>query len=138
MRPEIYSLFLGLIFLVSCDGPKSQNRNPAVDTKKSHTIKLTDSSRAKLQNALADIVKSNASSGDTTISGRYVNQGKYDNGNYYITIRTNETSVTLINLSLLKDDEISKLKKNGDNITVSYSQSDKTVRLLSADYETEK
>ena len=135
MTPKTYLLFLCLFFLASCNNAKTQNTN--VDTT-THTIKLTDSSKAKLENALDDIVKSNASPGDTTISGRYVNQGKYDKGDFYINIKADDSTITLINLSPLKDDEIAKLKKNGDNITVTYNQSDKTVKFLVADYEQEK
>jgi hypothetical protein len=137
MTPKIYSWFLCLIFLASCNSSETENQNPTVDTT-THTIKLTDSSRAKLENALGDIIKSNASPGDTTISGRYVNQGKYNSGDFYITIKTKDSTMALINLSQLKDDDIAKLKKDGDNITVTYNQSDKTVKFLAADYEQEK
>jgi hypothetical protein len=136
MRPKIYPLFLCLIFFASCNS-KTQSQSPTIDTT-THTIKLTDSSRAKLENALDDIVKSNASPGDTTISGRYVNQGKDNNGDFYITIKASDNTITLINLSPLKDDDIARLKKNGDNITVTYNQSDKTIKFLATQNEPEK
>ena len=134
--PKIHLLLLCLIPLVACNS-KTQSPIPSIDTT-THTIKLTDSSKAKIENALYDIIKSNASPGDTTISGRYVNQGKNDSGDFYITIKTNDSTITLINLSPLKDDDIGKLKKNGDNITVTYNQSDKRVKFLAADYEPKK
>ena len=136
MRPKIYPLFLCLVFLASCSS-KTQSQSPTVDTT-THTIKLTDSSREKIANALEDIIKSNASPSDTTISGRYVNQGKNDSGDFYITIKTTDSTITLINLSPLKDDEIAKLKKNDDNITVTYNQSDKTIKFLETQNEPEK
>lgn len=136
MTPKIYPLFLCLFFLASCNS-KTQSQSPIVDTT-THTIKLTDSSKAKLENALKDIIKSNTSPGDTTISGRYINQEKYNNGDFYITIKTKDSTITLINLSSLKDDEITKLKKSGDNITLTYNQSNKTVKFLSTQNELEK
>lgn len=135
MTPKFYSFFLCLIYLASCN--TSITNDTTIDTT-THTIKLTDTTKEKLVDALGDIIKSNASPGDTTISGHYVTQGKYDNGDFYITIKSNDSTVTLINLSPLKDDEISKLKKNGHNITLTFNQSDKTVKFLAAKYEPEK
>ena len=135
MRLKTYPLTFCVIFFASCNNSTIQNRT--IDTT-THTTKVTDSAKAKLINALNDIIKSNASIGDTTINGRYVNQGKYNNGDFYITIKTIDSTITLINLSLLKDDEISRLKKNGDNISVTYNQSNKTIKFLSTQNEPEK
>ena len=136
MTRKICYPILYLIFVVSCD---SQRTETTIKDTTSKTIKLTDSSRTKLVNALEDIIKSNATPGDTTITGKFVNQGKYDNGDFYITITTDGSTITLTNpMSPLKDDEIAKLKKNGNNITLTYNSSDQTVKFLSVNYESKK
>lgn len=38
----------------------------------------------------------------------------------------------------LKEDAIAKLKKDGNNVTLTYNSSDKKVKFLAADYEPEK
>jgi hypothetical protein len=124
-----------LIFLASCNSSATQNTG--IDTS-THIIKLTDSSKAKLENALDDLIKSNTSLGDTIISGRFVNQRKYDNGDFYITIKADNNTINLLNPMPLRDDEIAKLKKDGNNITLSYNSFDKTVKFLSTQNEPEK
>jgi hypothetical protein len=123
--------FLCLFFLASCN--TSNKQDPIVNTT-THTIKLTDSSRKKLITALEDIIITNARTGDTTISGKFVNQGKNDKGNF-ITVQTNDRKITLVNLLPLKEGEIGKLKRSGDNITVTYNQSNNTVKFLATLYE---
>lgn len=53
-------------------------------------------------------------------------------------IKTADSEMTLINLSLLQNQEIARLKKSGTNITVTFNLSDKKVKFLSAEYEPEK
>lgn len=127
---------LGIILCSSCNNSKTQSETQ--DTT-SATIKLTDSSRAKLINALDTLVTSNSRPDDITISAKFINQGKYDNGDSYITVKTkNDSLVTLINPMPLSESDIVLLKKDGDNITLTYSSSDKTVKFLAADYEPKK
>ena len=132
-KTSIYTL--GAILLISCNNIKSEAETKDATTK---TFKLTDSSRAKLINALDSIAISNSDPDDITISGRFINQGKYDRGEYYLTIETEkDSSLILINPMPLKETEISKLKKVGDNITLTYSQSSKTVKFLVTNFDPE-
>lgn len=67
----MYSSFLCLFLLATCNSSTNQGTN--VDTT-THVVKVADSSKENLKNALGDLIKSNTSPGDTTIKGRYVSQ----------------------------------------------------------------
>ena len=128
-------ILLGLILLASC---KNTQNNTETNNTSNKTVVLTDSSRAKLKSALEDVITSNSSSDDITIDAKFVNQ-MYDNGNSYITVKTgDESSITLTNPMPLDETDISKLKKEGGNITLTYSASNKTVKFLAVNYEPEK
>ncbi len=125
-------ILLGVILLVSCNSGATKTTNVDTSTK---IIKLTDSSRKVVLNTLEDIVKSNSAQGDTTISGRFVSQKKFGAGELYIFIQIGDSTVQLINSAPLKDDEIAKLKKEGNNITVTYNAADKKIKFLSEEFE---
>jgi hypothetical protein len=129
---------LGIILLASCNNSSSQT--DSVTPLARIAVKLDDSSRSKLLSALDSVVESNSAPDDITISGRFISQGKYENGDNYIIVSIkSDSSITLINpLGPLKDGEITKLKKEGNNITLTYSASDKKVKFLAAEYESEK
>lgn len=136
MTPKIINFILPVVLTISCDSStKTQTKSIDTTTK---TIVLTDTSEAKLLNELSDIAKSNSSPDDITISVRFIKQGKYNNGDYYIAVKTNDSTLTLINPMPLKDNDIAKLKKDGNNITLTYNSSTKTVKFLAAEYENEK
>ena len=125
---------LGIMLLISC-------RNAKHHTGDRVRIegRLTDSSREKLIGMLDTVIASNASPDDTTISGRFVNQGKGENGDFYITIKTeNDSLVVLTDPMPFSEEEIAKFKKNGNNVTVTYRTSDKKVKFAAADFETVK
>ena len=46
--------------------------------------------------------------------------------------------MTLVNLAPLKDDEITNLKKSGDNMTATFNRADKTIKFLSTQNERAK
>jgi hypothetical protein len=131
---KTFILTISMILVASCNSSKTPTANTDTTSK---TIVLTDSSRKELVNALDDIIKSNAKPDDVTISAKFVKQGNYDNGDSYITIKTKDSTLTLINPMPLKEEEITKLKRDGNNVTLTYSSSDKTVKFLAADYQTE-
>ncbi len=128
-------IILGVIILVSCNSAATKTANVDTTTK---IIKLTDSSRKAVVNALEDIVNSNATEGNTTISGRFVSQKKFSTGEFYIFIKVGDSTIRLINLTPLKDDEIAKLKKEGNNITVMYNDIDRKIKYLAEVFEPEK
>lgn len=125
---------LGIMLLISC-------RNAKYHTGDRVRIegRLTDSSREKLIGMLDTVIASNASPDDTTISARFISQGKRENGDSYITLKTeNDSLVVLIDPMPYSDEEIAKFKKDGNNITVTYSAPDKKVKFIAADYEQQK
>ncbi len=88
---------------------------------------------------LDTVIASNASPDDTTISGRFINQGKRDNGESYITLKTeNDSLVVLTDPMPFSEEEIAKFKKVGNNVTVTYRSSDKKVKFAAADFEQQK
>ncbi|HEX7457531.1 MAG TPA: hypothetical protein VF301_03765 [Ginsengibacter sp.] len=42
------------------------------------------------------MVTSNSSPDDTTITGRFINQGKFENGDSYITVKTKNDSIMIL------------------------------------------
>ena len=86
------------------------------------------------------LVTSNSSPDDTTITGRFINQGKFENGDSYITVKTKNDSIMILidPMTPLEPTEIVRLKKDGDNITLTYRESHKTVKFLATDYERQK
>ena len=71
---------MSIVFLISCDTSKTQTERKDTGNK---TTGLTHSLRSKLTNALESIVEQNSNPDDVTISGKYIEQGKYNNGDYY-------------------------------------------------------
>jgi hypothetical protein len=124
---------IGIVVLVSCKN--SNNHAINIDTT-AKSIRLTDSSRAGLTRILDTVVKSNSNPDDITIKARFVNQGKNKNGDSYITLMVNADSlIVLTNPMPFREGEIAKFIKVGNNITVTYSVSDKKVKLLAAHFE---
>ena len=134
-KSDVFTLCI--VALVSCKNPGHPTPKP--DTTAT-TFLLTDSSKAALIKELDTIVASNSASDDITVDARFVDQGKDKNGNAYITLLLKgQKSITLNNpMPPFKPEEIAKLKKKGDNITVTYSNSDKKVKFLAADFEPDK
>jgi hypothetical protein len=125
-----------LLLITSCNN--SQTRNITVDST-STTFIVTDSSREKLVNALGDIIKSHSGPNDISVTGQFIKQGKYENGDAYLTMKTGDSTITLLNLMFpLKENEIGKLKKNGNNLTVTFDSVNKKVKFLSVLFEQEK
>ncbi|HVY76328.1 MAG TPA: hypothetical protein VG890_15975 [Puia sp.] len=115
MAAKNHFAMLFLLFLaVSCNSISRQTAS----TDSAITIRLTDSAKDKMVDTIDSAIESNASPNDTTLSARFIRQETKGDGNVYITVQANDSILTLINLLPLKDDEISKLKKRGNNITL--------------------
>jgi hypothetical protein len=128
-----FVLLLISVLLVSCKN--SKNKTITSDTT-SKTVILTDSSRAELIRMLDTVVKSNSKKGDITIDARFISQGTKENGDSYITLKTKNDSLIVLNDPMpLKEGEIAKLKKEGNNITVTYNASDKKVKFIATEFE---
>ncbi len=123
----------GIVFFASsCHSQKGD-----VNDKKlmSTTIKLDDSSRKFLINALTAIVDSNASADDVSIDAAFVSQGKLDDNNDYLILKKNDSIIKLINPMPLREEDIHKLKKEGDNISLTYRASTRKISLLFEKFE---
>lgn len=130
-------LILGVFLLASCKN--NQNGTATLDTNSKAVVVLTDSSKAKLADALEGIITSNSSPDDISINAKFIDQGRDSKRGSWLTIKTeNDSIVTLINPMALNETDIAKLKKDGNNITLTYTASDKTVKFLMANYEPEK
>jgi len=125
---------LGIMLLISCRNAKHQTGD-----RVRIVGRLTDSSREKLIDMMDTVIASNASPDDTTISARFINQGIRENGESYITLKTeNDSLVVLTDPMPFSEGEIAKFKKEGNNVTVTYRSSDRKVKFAAADFEQQK
>lgn len=132
-----FNNFVLCIFIItylvdaSCNDTRSKLDKKVIT---SDSINLNDSSAERITNSLQDILQDNANTDDTTISGHFERQWQNQDGEQLISLKIGDTTITLINLTPLKEDEIRNLKKDGPNITVTYRTLDKKVTLLIANY----
>jgi hypothetical protein len=131
---RVIRIFIGCFLLISCESNSKNTTKKTPDSKNSNAIIVRDStSKAYLVGILDSSIKSIDK--PVTITGKFIKQEKYDDENYFLYIKTNDSVLILNNKMPLEEDDIKKLKKEGNNLTVIYSKNDQTIKFLSEDYE---
>jgi len=125
-----------LTIFISCNDSKIHTKETGDSAQ---TITLTDSSREGVVKVMDSLIALSTEPGDTIISAEFVRQWQDNDGIYYLTVKmANDGLIVLTNPTPLDQHLISKLKKHGDNLILSYSLLDQTINRLGTVWEPKK
>jgi hypothetical protein len=122
---KAFIILASCLFVESCTN--GDKKNSQAQNKNSKVI-LDDSLKSELSDSIVSLARQIPDG--ITVSGRFIEQNKLDNATF-LSIQLEKDSVLVLNNPMpLSEDEIKLLKKKGNNITLTYSESDQNIKFI--------